>query len=251
MTEQPIRSGARGLVCASLAISVGVAACDGQTSGSAGDGGTRSSNDGSTGLPFADSSTLESGPPSMGGDDSGPGGPPVSDSFVLATLGPTLDQNGNNLCTFAATAAELAIGTPTGGLPVTAVDGSSQSGGVVGVSCSVVTGFDVTLQAGLSGPTGSTLVISGQVSVATGGMNVRGSLTSSGDAFVENDCTIAFTYRGGRVPAAPPIAPGRIWGHLSCPNMVNPSVAKRLMDGTQVSETCDGEADFLFENCAQ
>jgi hypothetical protein len=46
----------------------------------------------------------------------------------------------------------------------------------------------------------------------------------------------------GPVPASPPIAAGRIWGHLRCPH---------AFDNETPSVVCDVEADFMFENCTQ
>ena len=50
---------------------------------------------------------------------------------------------------------------------------------------------------------------------------------------------------------APPIAAGRIWSHLSCPQMASTSGKSKVINGKAVTEACDIEADFLFENCGQ
>ena len=64
-------------------------------------------------------------------------------------------------------------------------------------------------------------------------------------------CTITYEYdpfgtTGGvagdqPVPTSPPIAAGRIWGHIKCPNAVSTSTP---------GVACDAEADFLFEQCS-
>jgi hypothetical protein len=96
---------------------------------------------------------------------------------------------------------------------------------------------------------GGTLDVSGHVTASSGGSNIVASFTQNGESFVESDCTIAFMYEGGTVPVSPPIAGGRIWAHLSCPSMVNSSTQRLLSNGMTVSEICDGEADFLFDDC--
>jgi hypothetical protein len=159
---------------------------------------------------------------------------------------------GNNYCSFGVPQQELLIGSPRGGTtPVTQSDNSTQFDGNVTVNCSVTNGFDVVLTGSLGGTMGGTLQISGTVSASSGGMNIVASFTQNGTSYSENDCSIVFTYEGGMVPTAPPIADGRIWAHLNCPSMVNPSTPKLLSNNMQVEETCDGQADFLFDNCTQ
>jgi hypothetical protein len=40
------------------------------------------------------------------------------------------------------------------------------------------------------------------------------------------------------------MAPGRVWGHATCP------VVPLIETGT-VNPSCNGEVDFLFEQCSQ
>jgi hypothetical protein len=130
-------------------------------------------------------------------------------------------------------------------------DGSAQAGGTVAITCSVAAGFLVQLEASLGGPAGGTLSVAGTVSPSSGGTAITADLASADGEFTESDCTVLFTYEGQPVPATPPVAPGRIWAHLSCPRMVNQTgVLVQRTDGTFVPETCDGEVDFLFENCS-
>jgi hypothetical protein len=179
--------------------------------------------------------------------------PPPPDTFVNLKLGPHVDMAGNNLCSNATMTPVLVIGTATGSVPQIQADGSQNSGGGgnVSVSCTVRGSFDVSLTAALGGTTGGTLDISGHVTASDGGSNINASFTSNGLSHSETDCTIAFMYNGAPVGTKPPIAGGRIWAHLKCPSMANPAHQQRLADGSQVSETCDGEADFLFDNCNQ
>jgi spore coat protein U-like protein len=182
--------------------------------------------------------------------------PPSSKAFVLASLAASQDPNHNNLCNFNSARSVLQIGTNTGTDPTRVSDGATQMGAAtVNVTCTVTGSFDVNLTASLGGVQGGSLIISGHVDGASGGQNIHASLTSpsSGGTFSQdnNMCTIAFTYGGAPVPQTPPIAPGRIWAHLSCPAMKNGSGQfVHLMDGTTVPETCDGEVDFIFENCS-
>jgi hypothetical protein len=181
---------------------------------------------------------------------------PPPEAYVNFTLGPHLDGMGNNYCSVAVAQQELLIGNPRGGTtPQTQADNSSQLNGQfdgnITVACAVTGGFNVVATGSLGGTMGGTVQLSGSVSAGSGGSkDIQASFTQNGTSYAENDCSITFTYEGGNVPVTP-IAKGRIWGHLSCPTMVNPSTPKLLSNGTQVQETCDGEADFLFDNCAQ
>jgi hypothetical protein len=185
----------------------------------------------------------------------------VSDVFVNATIGPAYDANNNNVCVWGSTRAALTIGANGGvsAAPTTQADGSSQDqdGGLVGVLCSVTGAFDVNLSAGL-GPSGiaagGVLQIFGHVDAGNGGTNVTATLgaPNADGNYGPSACTVTFKYDGGAVPASPAIAAGRIWRHVSCPIMLseNPPVMVAI-GSTQVVETCDVEADFLFENCSQ
>ncbi len=124
----------------------------------------------------------------------------------------------------------------------------------VAIACSVHQegdSFAVSLQIaqGNVGTTGATtLTVSGMVSATTGGANLTSDVsnTNSGD-FHSTACTITFdTSKGaGALPDGPPVAPGRIWAHLSCPADTNMSVTT-ASGGPGI---CDAEVDFIFENC--
>jgi hypothetical protein len=82
----------------------------------------------------------------------------------------------------------------------------------------------------------------------SGGTGITGVFESSMNGrYRETDCTIAFTYLGQPVGQTP-LAAGRIWGHLSCPSAALDG-STVMVDGGTESKQCDGEADFLFEQC--
>ena len=82
----------------------------------------------------------------------------------------------------------------------------------------------------------------------TGGTDITASFYNSVDLgpYEEDDCTISYTYLGSAVPISPPIAAGRIWGHVNCPKAVDSG----QNNGTG-AVTCPASADFLFEQCNQ
>jgi hypothetical protein len=122
------------------------------------------------------------------------------------------------------------------------------------ISCSVhPTGsdnFQVDLQISQGEMTAtvgsSSLTISGVVNSSTGGSNVDGNVsTTVGGGYQSTACSITFDPPGiGAYPSGPPVAAGRIWAHLSCGSIQDPSIAA----GGGPS-TCDAEVDFIFENC--
>jgi hypothetical protein len=187
--------------------------------------------------------------------------PATPDAFIGATVG-VGSQSPPSLCNFSGASDQfLDIGVATGGKPTVVQDGNSQTGGAqVHVSCSVTTaanGFDISLNASLGGPQGGSLTItspSGQGAVtASGGSGITASFQSGNQGlYRETDCTISFTYDGTPVPDSPPIAAGRIWGHISCPaaQSANGQTVTGPDGGSQPVQ-CDAEADFLFEQCGQ
>jgi hypothetical protein len=107
-------------------------------------------------------------------------------------------------------------------------------------------GFDLSLAA--SGSGGALTVTSTSPVVAGGGggddaLTVVWQSSQTAPATATN-CTLTFTYEGNPVPDSPAIAAGRIWGHVSCPQV--PLVATG-----GVAPSCDGEADVLFEECGE
>jgi hypothetical protein len=182
--------------------------------------------------------------------------PPPADAFVNATISPTAADPA--ICNTGSQTPMLQIGTATAGSPTRVNDGDTQNGAQkVQVSCTVTPsggGFDIKLQATESGA--GTLIITsppGQGAVTNqGGQNITGVWESQDNGtYRESDCTLSYTYNGAPVSISPPIAAGRIWAHISCPNAQLGGVTKQLPDGGTTDVTCDNEADFLFENCAQ
>jgi hypothetical protein len=200
-------------------------------------------------------------------DGSGDGPQSVAQVFASVAIGAYYDPNHNmqNACQgFQSLDTVFEIGVATGVCdpatdvcnsagPVRVQDGSMQSGAqVVNVNCSVKGSYDVNLQVSL-GATGD-LSISGHVDANSGGQGLSADINYEGSDYASNGgCSVVYTFMGQPVPEQPRVAPGRIWAHLSCPQMGDPTGVrhKMLMDGSLVPDTCDGEADFLFENCTQ
>ena len=177
-------------------------------------------------------------------DADGAGTPPAG-VFVNATLGPHLDANNNDLCPYGSPMTVLQIGTASV-TPIPVVSGGTFQGAPVAVACAVTGGFALNLTAGKEGF--GQMTIDGNVDL-TGGAAIAATIISSGITFTEANCTIAYTFMGSPVPTTP-VARGRVWGHLSCPSMTDGQ--QRLINGGRLAqETCDGEADFRFENCTQ
>ena len=185
-----------------------------------------------------------------------PSQPP--DTFVSASVGPSGAAPG--LCTFSSGTSEpwLSIGTATSGKPVTVETGGSNGSGTVTVDCTVHPvgqGFDIALTASEDGPQGGSITItspSGQGKVtSSGSMDVSATFGGEKGHFSQSNCTITYVYQMGPVPLSPPVAAGRIWGHLSCPMAQALGQMATTADGGVFTETCDGEADFLFEQCGQ
>ncbi|MGH7294868.1 MAG: hypothetical protein ACRELB_08045 [Polyangiaceae bacterium] len=185
--------------------------------------------------------------------------PAASDAFILATVGEG-SASPNSICQLGSTQSWLTVGGLRGGSKPTVVnDGDSQGGAPVHVNCTVSTvgdGFDVSLSVIEEGTTGGSVVItspSGQGAVtASGGTGISASFVSNKNgAFRETDCTITYKYDGADVPDQPPIAAGRIWAHLSCPSAQESGTTLTGPDGGPTTRQCDGEADFLFEQCGQ
>jgi hypothetical protein len=183
---------------------------------------------------------------------------PVEQTYISATV--SQGTNGT-LCHLVST-SWLNIGAfeAAPAVPATQKNGSTLEGNPVKVSCTVATsgnGFDIALSATEEGINGASLVITSPMGkgavTQSGATGITGGFQSGtlGD-YQASDCTIAFTYGGSVVPDMPPIAAGRIWGHLSCPHAQQLGMTTENPDGGgAVSVQCDAEADFLFQECAQ
>jgi hypothetical protein len=168
------------------------------------------------------------------------------DAFVNAEILPASSAS----CPFTSTQTWLEVGIPGATKPTTIVDGGQQNFVTVRVTCSVVpvgTGFDIALSILEQDANGYGLTIRSQAGV--------GAVTSAGASGIEvdwvsaklsasqSDCTLQFTYGTLPVSSPTPVAAGRIWAHVSCPQAAFASDAS-------IPPVCDGEVDFLFENCA-
>jgi hypothetical protein len=174
-----------------------------------------------------------------GGSDSGKGD--GADAFVDVTYG------GNATCNqLTSNSSGLVLGMPTAGKPTTVTDGAATNGGTASVACTVHpdgTGFDVQLSASLNGDSITITSPAGKgVVTAAGGLGLQTTFVTSTGTYVEDDCSLTFTYMTDQVPVSPPVAAGRIWGHVQCPTAA--------LKG-QSSVTCEASADFLFEQCGQ
>jgi hypothetical protein len=127
-------------------------------------------------------------------------------------------------------------------VPVRPVQAGGDNGnGPVDVICSVkgndAAGYDVAASATLSGLSGGTVSITGHFTTTGDQPNINGVFQRQDyGQFREADCTVTFTQNPNMG-----IAPGRVWGYLTCPN------AARADQG----RVCDAEAEIRFENCDQ
>jgi hypothetical protein len=134
-------------------------------------------------------------------------------------------------------------------------NGDFQPGwGTVHLFCKVDSsggGFKVELSAEVDGASGGSVTVVGTVG-ANGGTNLMGGFTSAanGSSFSDSTCTVDFTYNMNPVPVGgSPIASGRIWAHIDCPHAIQAGTSVQGDDGGFTERTCDGHADFLFQNC--
>src|ERR1700722_6669608 len=190
-----------------------------------------------------------------GSSDGGAAHPLPPDAFVATTVGggATCDLPGGD-STF------LSVGTAASGKPTTVTDQGTAANGAVTVDCTVTadgSGFDVILDVSVAGPNGGMINIAsppGEGAVTSaGGSGISASFTGDGGhgPYTAGDCTITFSYQGKPVPTSPPIAPGRIWGHIDCPDASAVGQGTVGPDGGSEAFTCPASADFLFENCNQ
>jgi hypothetical protein len=161
-------------------------------------------------------------------------------AYVLALLGPGGSCNARDGTTL------LQLGEDPGTeLPVTVADGEDG----ITLKCLVRSdgdGFDLHLQAAASG--GGSIVIASRAGrpvtmlPGTPGVDVTFDGTAAGLGSLEGtDCS--FDVSDAR--SYPPIAPKRVWGHVWCPSVADPS---QPSPGT-VADGCQAEAYFVFEQC--
>jgi hypothetical protein len=174
--------------------------------------------------------------------------PPAAQAYANVTIGPAPASAGGK-CNFMSQLPFLVLGTP-GQTPTRVSDGV----GTAHVTCSVTPSaggtFKLQLSAASSAPMGGTMTIVGQVDPKSGGQNLTATFVGSINGSANGDyssmaCTVTYTYMNGVVPLnEPPVAPGRVWAHISCLDAQRPDVMNMGMP-----LTCDAEGDFVFENC--
>jgi hypothetical protein len=178
---------------------------------------------------------------------------PTPDVWVTATVGQTA---AGGTCNEQSATTIISVGPQSPSpldKPTTVSSGGADVGGTVNITCSINpsgSGFDVQLSVVKSGQGSLTITSApgkGAVTETGGTVTVTWSNPMVGQ-YDQSDCMFTATFQGGSLPsgAGPAVAGGRIWGHVSCPAAQNQN--QTLMNGMFV--TCDGEADFLFENCS-
>jgi hypothetical protein len=176
--------------------------------------------------------------------------PATEDAFVNASLG------GGAACPVNTSTVVMAGGMTSGAQPMTVPNGDQN----LSVTCSVSAngnGYTIQLDAKLPGSTGGELTVSGTVDGQNGGKVAAQFVSqSAGLSYASNDCQLTYTYIGQPIPSGQRLSAGQIWAHVSCPDAMQPQGS---INGTQaigpdggvINSTCDGEADFLFSNCAE
>ncbi len=122
-------------------------------------------------------------------------------------------------------------------------DGDAFGQGTLSVSCSVKAAgtneFDIQGSINLSGATGGFFTIDGHFKASGDQANIHAIFSSrkTTNTYEETDrqCVVRFT------TPTEGVANGRMWGDIVCPKVDNPSAGK----------TCQADAQFRFENCAQ
>lgn len=181
---------------------------------------------------------------------------PPPDAFLAAEVG-----GGGGACSTLPSPDTdwLPVGTSTADKPTTVTDQGSTGSGTASVTCTVHpqgNGFDIALSIAVNGNPGGNVTISspsGEGAVTTsGGKGITASFYSNNRGpYASNNCTITYTYQGQPVPVSPPIAAGRIWGHIDCPQAVDATMTTTGVDGGAENVACPASADFLFEQCNQ
>ncbi len=171
--------------------------------------------------------------------------PAVARAFVASQVG---SANGN-ACVVNGMALEIGS-VPGVDAPVTRINNGGSDNGPISVNCRVHESggeFQIALNTANNatvGAAGGSLEITGTVGI-DGGTNINSALNTNGSTFEQPDCTVTpgeFKVTNGAAPAPPAVAPGRIWGVLSCPSAT-------LVGST--GSVCDVEVDFIFENCVE
>jgi hypothetical protein len=176
------------------------------------------------------------------------------DAFVNASLGPT---SGSTLCPLGPGTPVLSIGAmQASDEPMTVPEGVNG----VNVDCTVAAsgdGFDIQLSAAQPGSQGGNLIVNGHVNADGGTVSAQFVSQMAGSAYTAtNNCTLTYKYLGQAVASGKRISAGSIFAHISCPNAEanGGSISGQQVmtpDGGFANAQCDGEADILFQNCAE
>jgi hypothetical protein len=166
----------------------------------------------------------------------------------------TVSQGPNGAGTCGAVYDTFSIGSFSGNPLVTASNGSTYAvsdGGAappVTVQCTVAQNANgYSVQAFVQYGDLGNLTISGEIAVSGNAKpgtqtNISGEFSDgiglAGASMSDSNCTITFTQNGNMG-----VAPTRIWGVIDCPN--------ETQAGNSAAQNCDGNAQFLFENCGQ
>jgi hypothetical protein len=178
--------------------------------------------------------------------------PATETAYVNANVGPGSGA-ASTLCTgLGSQQSFLEVGSmPSNTQPTTVPEGTNN----LSIECSVTAsgdGYDIQLEASLPGP--QQLVVTGHVDATNGGTVYGQFVNSQWGAFQQTDCTLSFKYFNNDIPMGERLTQGSIFAHVSCPEAVIQGgsvtgMQVELPDGGFANETCDAEADFLFQNC--
>jgi hypothetical protein len=122
-------------------------------------------------------------------------------------------------------------------------DGATFDQGVVSVACSVKAvgndEFDVDASVRLSGDTGGFFRVDGRFKTTGEQQDIHAIFSSqkSGNRYDETDRKCVVRYTTGAMG----VTSGRVWGDIVCPTAENQDAQK----------SCQAEAQFRFENCAE
>jgi hypothetical protein len=154
-------------------------------------------------------------------------------AYVTATIGPSSKANP---CPIGTVTQELQIGSATSGVE-TGTQGTT-------VTCSVTpsgSGFAVSADVDSEG---GGFAVSGMMPSSGTGSGIRASLTPTSAPVLYSAVNCSVTLANASTPeydpsSGPPIAPGRVWATVNCPDMT--------VNGQ--SGVCDGVITLRFENC--
>jgi hypothetical protein len=171
------------------------------------------------------------------GGSAGSGTVDPADVYLTSTIGPS---SKSQPCQIGTVTPELQIGSDTSGVQ-TGTQGTT-------VTCSVMSsgsGFAVSAEVDAEG---GSFAVSGAMPSSGTGSGITASLdygVGGGAPVLYSGTNCSVTLANASTPgfdpsAGPPIAPGRVWATLDCPDM---TVAGQ-------TGVCEGVVTFRLENCA-